>query len=152
MRDFQEKDSFDCVLMLQTSWGYFNDEENLHVLENVSISLKSGGYFVIDLVNPARFDLYPPDFKDCTAFDFDNNLMIDWLSFNKDTQRAKLKRIYIKEGIRKEAVLEMQSPTFDEMKNLLIGLDLEFVDVYGNSRGREFGNATTRMIIYCQKK
>jgi len=52
MRKFNFRNSFDLALNIFTSFGYFdNDEENFHVIKNVSSSLKKGGYFVFDFIN-----------------------------------------------------------------------------------------------------
>ncbi|MBS1519152.1 MAG: class I SAM-dependent methyltransferase [Bacteroidetes bacterium] len=52
MRKFNFRNSFDLAVNIFTSFGYFNnDEENFRVIENVSNSLKKGGYFVFDFIN-----------------------------------------------------------------------------------------------------
>jgi SAM-dependent methyltransferase len=50
MRDFQERETFDAVLSLYTSFGYFEErEEDERVLENAYFSLKEGGKILMDL-------------------------------------------------------------------------------------------------------
>lgn len=52
MRDFNFGNTFDIAVNIFTSFGYFdNDKENFRVIENVSDSLKKGGYFVFDFLN-----------------------------------------------------------------------------------------------------
>ena len=52
MRDFNFRNTFDIAVNIFTSFGYFdNDKENFSVIENVSRSLKKGGYFVFDFLN-----------------------------------------------------------------------------------------------------
>jgi SAM-dependent methyltransferase len=47
--------TFDCVLNLFTSFGYFDRaEEHLAVVRNVATALKSGGVFVLDYLNVRR--------------------------------------------------------------------------------------------------
>ncbi|KPV62131.1 MAG: ubiquinone/menaquinone biosynthesis methyltransferase [Candidatus Bathyarchaeota archaeon BA1] len=43
---------FDNVINFWTSFGYFPDEENEHVLNEIARVVKSDGIFVMDLVNP----------------------------------------------------------------------------------------------------
>jgi len=53
MRKVWSKDEFDCVLNLFTSFGYFESEnENERVIKAVAGSLKKGGKFVLDFLNP----------------------------------------------------------------------------------------------------
>ncbi len=51
MRVFRRPGTFDLCLSLFTSFGYFNDEENQKVLDNVGMSLKEGGILLLDLRN-----------------------------------------------------------------------------------------------------
>ena len=47
--------SFDLVVNLFTSFGYFaDDESHLHVVREVSRISRSGGYFVLDFLNTAQ--------------------------------------------------------------------------------------------------
>jgi SAM-dependent methyltransferase len=46
--------SFDALTMLFSSFGYFDDEENLAVLHEVVRVLRTGGTAIIDLMNPLR--------------------------------------------------------------------------------------------------
>jgi SAM-dependent methyltransferase len=55
MRDHFRDNYFDAVLNLFTSFGYFkNYNDNFKVFENVSRSLKSGGWFVFDFFNSKK--------------------------------------------------------------------------------------------------
>ena len=48
-------ESFDLVVNLFTSFGYFaDDESHLHVVREVSRITRSGGYFVLDFLNTAQ--------------------------------------------------------------------------------------------------
>ncbi len=46
--------AFDAVLMLFSSFGYFDDDENARVLYELARVLAPGGQAVLDLMNPAR--------------------------------------------------------------------------------------------------
>jgi len=55
MREPQGDASFDLVLNLFTSFGYFeSEEENIHTLEAIFTSLKPGGLLVIDFMNSEK--------------------------------------------------------------------------------------------------
>ncbi len=48
------KSPFDLVCNLFTSFGYFDeDNDNLHVVSNIKANLKTGGYLVMDYLNPS---------------------------------------------------------------------------------------------------
>ena len=53
MRKVWSENEFDCVLNLFTSFGYFDSEnENEKVILAVAKSLKKGGKFILDFLNP----------------------------------------------------------------------------------------------------
>lgn len=53
IRNIPLNNSFDVILNLFTSFGYFNsDEENFAIVDFASKSVKNGGYFVFDYLNP----------------------------------------------------------------------------------------------------
>ncbi|MFY0628268.1 MAG: class I SAM-dependent methyltransferase [Reichenbachiella sp.] len=53
MRDVYKKGEFDYVFNLFTSFGYFDSkEENLDVIRSTMTSLKKGGKFILDFLNP----------------------------------------------------------------------------------------------------
>ncbi|WP_170318199.1 class I SAM-dependent methyltransferase [Paenibacillus thalictri] len=53
MRNVPIEESFDAVVNLFTSFGYFNeDEENAKVFREMDRLLKPGGKFIIDFLNP----------------------------------------------------------------------------------------------------
>ena len=58
MREVFEKEGFDLVFNLFTSFGYFESYiENFEVIQAVHSSLRPGGLFVLDFLNPLRENL-----------------------------------------------------------------------------------------------
>ncbi len=53
MRAVPSAGPFSLVVSLFTSFGYFNDDENIKLLKGIRELLSTGGFFVIDLPNPA---------------------------------------------------------------------------------------------------
>jgi SAM-dependent methyltransferase len=55
MREIYAKDAFTHIVNLFTSFGYFTSEEdNLAVFHSASESLRTGGYLLIDYLNPDK--------------------------------------------------------------------------------------------------
>lgn len=53
MRHIDSVSQFDLVVQLFTSFGYFEaPDDDIRVLQNVYHALKSGGWYVLDLINP----------------------------------------------------------------------------------------------------
>ncbi len=76
MRTFQRREAFDAVLLMWTSFGYFDDEQDhARVLDCAHASLKPGGRLLIDVVGLETLcrDLQPVH---CTEYD-DGRLLIE---------------------------------------------------------------------------
>lgn len=55
MRNWRRANSFDYILNLFTSFGYFDtDHENIQVLNSVADNLKSDGYLILDYLNAVK--------------------------------------------------------------------------------------------------
>lgn len=51
MRQLPFGEAFDAVINMFSAFGYFSDEENFHVLEEVARVLRPGGWLIIDIAN-----------------------------------------------------------------------------------------------------
>ncbi len=74
MREFVRQESYDLILNLYTSFGYFKDPtEDLLVLKNMAQSLRSGGSFVIEVMGK---EVLAKDFEEITASKTEDGLFI----------------------------------------------------------------------------
>ncbi|MDD2717826.1 MAG: class I SAM-dependent methyltransferase [Candidatus Wallbacteria bacterium] len=148
MRDLPYKNEFDRVDLLFTAFGYFVDEENFQVLENVSRALKKGGLFCFDLMNR---DVFLKNFKPCFVHEKEGNFMIDRLVFDSLTGRNYTKRIVIRNGVLKHKPFFVRLYNYTELRDLLERAGMEIVESYGSFKGEQFGNDSARMIIVARK-
>jgi ubiquinone/menaquinone biosynthesis C-methylase UbiE len=51
MRNISYNDEFDVIFCLDSSFGYFDDNENMKILESVFRALKSQGIFILEIEN-----------------------------------------------------------------------------------------------------
>ncbi|MGE5558834.1 MAG: class I SAM-dependent methyltransferase [Bacillota bacterium] len=59
MRDMNEREAYDAVIMMDGSFGLFSDFENEDVLKRASRSLKSGGGILLNIFNPYYAAVHP---------------------------------------------------------------------------------------------
>lgn len=149
MRKICFKEEFDRVLLLYTSFGYFEDGENFKVLKNISQALKPGGLFILDTINRDAFLKY---FRPYSVGEKGNDLIIDRINFDSVTGRVYNKRIIIKNGKRKDKPLFVRLYTFNEIEDLLSKVGLTIKKVHGSWDGKPFGSESRRMIIIAEKK
>jgi 2-polyprenyl-3-methyl-5-hydroxy-6-metoxy-1,4-benzoquinol methylase len=101
MRQVSFLEEFDRVLLLFTSFGYFEDSENELVVKNMARALKLGGCLMFDIPNR---DVILKDLPPADVIDKGGDLLINRFSFDVLTGRFHNRRIVIRNGIRKAGV------------------------------------------------
>jgi SAM-dependent methyltransferase len=99
MREFRRPRAFDLVCSLYTSFGYFDDDDNRRVLENVRASLEPPGAFVLDVITRetvarrwregAEFELDGVQYRERRRLSEDGPaLLADWTVVSGDVRRS----------------------------------------------------------------
>jgi SAM-dependent methyltransferase len=148
MRRIDFKDEFERVLLLFTSFGYFEDDENLLVLKNIYRALKPGGLFVFDSHNR---DLSAKKMSQIWVTDKGQDLMIDRGSFDTDTGRWHNQRIVIRAGVRKDKPFSVRFYNPNEISQLLMQAGLEVERLYGGFDAQPLTSESQRMVIIAKK-
>jgi SAM-dependent methyltransferase len=148
MRHLEFEAEFDRVTMLFTSFGYFEDEDNFRVLENVARALTLGGLFILDIPNR---DTNVKTMPFTLVTEKNNDLMIDRGSFETFTGRMHNRRIVIRNGVRKDKpfFVRMYNPT--EIRDWLKRANMEIIEMYGGYDGTPMTNDGRRMIIVAKR-
>jgi SAM-dependent methyltransferase len=149
LRKISFREEFDRVLLLFTSFGYFDDDENLKVLKNVADALKPGGLFYLDTMNR---DATLKNFRLYFVMEKGKDLMIDRNSFDSLTGRFYDKRIVIRDRMRKDKPFFVRLYNFNEIKDLLNRAGLKMHSVYGDWKAAPFTHNSKVMIIIAKKE
>lgn len=147
MRQVNFKEEFDRVLLLFTSFGYFEDRENEQVLENMVQALKSGGYLLFDIPNR---DVILKDLPPAEVIDKGGDLLINRFSFDVLTGRFHNRRIVIRNGIRKDKPFSIRLYNATEIRALLerVGIaDYKLVD----ENSQPLSARSRRMVVIARK-
>ena len=127
MREIAFKEEFDRVLLLFTSFGYFEDEDNIKVIKNVANVLKPGGLFCFDTFNRDVFLKY---FLPYIVVEKGKDLMIDQNTFDSVSGRLYNRRIVIRNGKKKDKPFFVRLYNFTEISDLLKREKLAIYKVY----------------------
>lgn len=148
MREISYHAEFDLVLILFTAFGYFDDEENLQVMKNVSKALRPDGRLLFDMPNRDTFlkMRYPS-----IVTEKDGNLMIDRVSFDLLTGQQINRRILIRDGVRKDQPFKIRLYNPSEIRDLLKQAGLELEMIYGGWDGQPVSPDARRLIIIGRK-
>ena len=146
MRGFLRPASFDLILNLFTSFGYFETRaEDFQVLKNIRASLKPGGAFVLDVLGKDVLAPRPAN----TLWDEqeDGSLMVHHYDVVPGWGRIKVQWLLLKQG---------QTHRFEFFQNLYSGQELtmlleqagfEKIELFGSLDGAPYDRAAKRLVI-----
>lgn len=149
MRNFPEKERFDLVVQLFTSFGYFESEEDdRRVLANVYRALNGGGWYVLDLINPRHLErnLVP-----VTRRTIDNLRVVEERTLEENRITKKIS-ITPDEG---EPLLFTESVrlfTRETISAMLLEAGFSLESIAGDYGGSDFeGEHSPRMMLFARK-
>ncbi len=145
MRIFCREASFDLALSLFTSFGYFGDEENQRVLDNVGRSLKEGGMLLLDLRNAG---------KGLSVFaDMDKTIQVPAgtlrmsVRFDGRTRRAKAEHFLVRsDGIRISSAFDVRIYSMEELGEMIRRAGMVVKNFYGSLSGEPFDDRSSRLV------
>ena len=144
MRNLEFVKEFDAVINIFTSFGYFCDEDNFKVLQNISNSLKKGGKFLLDMFNR---EYILKNYLPYVVSKREESYVSEINSFDIINSRNCTERILFREGIIKKANLFVRAYTFTEIKHFLSKVGLEVTATYGNFKIDEPYTLNSRRMI-----
>jgi len=148
MRQIDFEEEFERVMLLFTAFGYFEDDQNLRVLENIARALKPGCLFAMDINNRDAFlKIQRPDI----VTEKDGNLMIDRTSLDLETGRLHNRRIVIRDGKRRDKPFFVRLYNANEIRDLLPRAGLHLRGIYGGWGLEPLSAESRRMVIVAEK-
>jgi SAM-dependent methyltransferase len=147
MRQVSFLEEFDRVLLLFTSFGYFEDSENEQVVENMARALKPGGCLMFDI--PSR-DAILKDLRPADVVDKGDDLLINRCSFDVLTGRFQNRRIVIRNGVRKDKPYSIRLYNATEVRHLLSRAGLVDHKLLGGD-GQPLSASSRRMVVIARK-
>ena len=152
MRDMGFEAQFDGVYCWNTSFGFFDEEKNAHVVDRVHRSLKAGGLFLLDVVNR---DFIVRQSPSLAWFEGDGCVCMDEMTIDFITSRMKVKRtLMLDDGRSRELEYSMRVYSLHELGKILHEHGFKVCEVTGRigTPGVYFGNESPRTIILAEKR
>ncbi len=151
MRVFRRHEAYDLCLSLFTSFGFFHDEENQRVLDNVGVSLKAGGILLLDLRNTGK-GLSRLEDWDQTIEVPSGNLRMS-IRFNRDTMRATAEHVLTRQdGIRISSAFNVRVYSIGELEEMLGNAGMGVRNCFGSLSGDPFTEESGRMVVVSVKE
>lgn len=150
MRTFCRPESFHLCLSLFTSFGYFRDEENQRVLDNVARSLRKEGVLLLDLRNAGKGLNRLEDWAETREVPSGKLRMS--MRFDRESGRAKARHVLTRrDGIRISSTFDVRVYTTGELSRMLRDAGMREVECYGSLSGGPFREDSTRMVVVSRK-
>jgi SAM-dependent methyltransferase len=145
MRQIPLEQSFDAVVNLFTSFGYFTDEaENEKVLHEINRLLRINGKFIIDFLNPAYVEanLVPHSFRKEDELEIDESRSIE--------EGCVRKRIIIRQegqDAERSYLEQVRLYGLDDFTRMLSSGGLEIDQVFGHYDGTPYDEQKSPRLI-----
>ena len=150
MREFVRQESYDLVLNLYTSFGYFKDPaEDLLVLKNIAQCLRPGGSFVIEVMGK---EVMAKDFEPITASKTEDGLFVQAHEILENWNRIKTEWTLIKEGNVKTFTFEHSLYAASDLIRLCELAGFSDVQAFGDFDGSPYDNTASLLVITGKKR
>ena len=150
MRRFSRPATFDLIINMFTSFGYFDDrEEDLRVLELVRKNLRPGGVFIIEMVSKERIAQV---FNATTSMQLPNgDVLFERHEIIDDWTRIRNRWTLMRAGGARAFEFTHRIYSGQEMKDLLAAAGLIGARLYGDLDGRPYGVNVQRLVAVAQR-
>lgn len=150
MRDFVRRNSFDLVLSMLSSFGYFDQkEEDQRVLRNIFASLKAGGVCLIEVAGKEQLArIYQPTTSEKLP---NGNLLVQRHRIAGDWTRIYNEWIFVRNGRARCFKFHHTIYSAQEMSDRLAEAGFKSIRVYGSLKGDEYGPNAQRLIVVARR-
>ncbi len=149
MRTFLRPDTFNVVINLYTSFGYFEDpEEDRQVALNIYHSLKSGGVFIIETHGKETLARI---FQENNWHEENGILVLQEHTVKNNWSWMDNRWIIIKDDKYTEFKVTHRLYAATEMVSLLTGCGFNNINIYGNLAGSPYDHKASRLIAVARK-
>ena len=140
--------SFDLVVNLFTSFGYFGDDsEHVRVLACVGAAMKHGGTLVIDFLNASQVR------RDLVAYDerVENGITIEQRRTISPDDRFVEKTIRLRES-GKEYIERVRLLSPRDLQRMLIATGFKIAKLFGDYSGGDWSEDSPRTILFASRE
>jgi SAM-dependent methyltransferase len=149
MREYCMPNSFDVIMNLFGSFGYFEDpEDDRKVVANMYTSLRAGGQFLIET---AGKEIQARNFQERDWSEAGDLLILSEKKPSQNWGRIETRWIVIQGPKRVEYQVSVHSYSAVELSSLLFDCGFPQVRVYGSLDGTEYDQMAQRLVVVGQK-
>jgi SAM-dependent methyltransferase len=145
MRTFVRSGAYELALLMFTSFGYFeSEEENLQVLRNIHESLAPGGALIMDLTSKEWIaGNFTPTNSHALS---DGSILVERHRITDGWQRIENEWILVKNGKARTFKLRHTIYSGTELRDRLVQAGFGDVRLLGDLEGTEYGYGSERLV------
>jgi SAM-dependent methyltransferase len=150
MRRFRRPDTYDLALSLYTSLGFFErPEDNQTVLENMQVSLRSGGRCVLDVLGKEMIarKFIPSETKELEG----GSLLVQRRTVMADWRRLETEWVEIREAEVERFGFRLWIYSGAELRRMLQEAGFGSVKLYGSFEGAPYDLDASRLVALATK-
>jgi len=149
MRTFRREGTYDLVVNLFTSFGYFSDEENATVAENALASLKPGAPFVLEM---AGKEILASGFWPRRWHPVGDGFLLEHTRISDDWDRLENEWTLIDgDGSRHEHHFDHRLYSGVELKRVLLDASASEVRLFGSLEGDPYDLDAERLVAVAHR-
>jgi 2-polyprenyl-3-methyl-5-hydroxy-6-metoxy-1,4-benzoquinol methylase len=148
MRTFRKVKSFDIVLTMWGSLGYFDDAETLQMFFNIHESLKPGGVLVFD--QPVLDTFLRRDFSQNHWSEKDGVYVMEKTNWISETGRNESEWVFVHGGKVSSHKSSIRIFTHRELHSMLLQTGFSTINYYGSLQLKPF-NAGDRLFCVAER-
>ncbi|KPK90797.1 MAG: hypothetical protein AMJ88_15440 [Anaerolineae bacterium SM23_ 63] len=145
MREYCQPNSFNIVINLFGSFGYFEDpDDDRQVVKNMYASLYSGGRFLIETMGK---EIIAREFQERDWSEEGDTLVLAERKPHQNWGRIHTRWIVIKGNQRVEHTVSVRSYSAVELSSLFSDCGFVNVQVYGDLEGLDYDQGAKRLVV-----
>jgi len=146
MRNLSFKSQFETVMSLWTSFGYFEaPEDNTKVLDNVFLSLKNGGKFIMELITLEAFERNREPVRE---FNMGEYTLIETSLYKAGSRKNRFTWTLLKNGkVQATETVSHWLYSSDELVNSLKSSGFKKVKTYGSLSGAKYDDDSHSLVL-----
>lgn len=151
MRDFRREESFDLIVNLFTSFGYFSDPgEDRQVLENIFSSLKPGGCAILDLSGK---EIIARNFNSTDSFELkDGTTLIERRKILPGWEQIQNRWTLLQGEKATHYDFSLRLYSARELEALLQKTGFSRIEIFGTLQGAPYDEQARRLILRAEKE
>lgn len=152
MRDYRKPDTFDLVINLDSSFGFFEDsQDDLKILKNMYDSLKPGGKILMDLKGKEIVARYVTP-RDWYCEKKTGRIIVKERVVTKNWEKIDLRWIVFDGDKREDFQIFVRLYSAIELQSLLVQSGFSNVKIYGDYSGKNYDYDAKRLVLVGNKE